>query len=76
MEAELSASLETPFLFVEFLHALMGGGNSAPGESGTTYHLLQVAPLMIQEEIFEHLAMFWAAAQTPTQWQKVQLILI
>jgi hypothetical protein len=35
-----------------------------------------VAPLVIQEEIFEHLAMFWAAAQTPTQWQKVQLILI
>jgi hypothetical protein len=67
MEAELLASLETPFLFVKFLHALMGGGNSAPGESGTTYRLLQVAPLVIQEEIFEHLAMFWAAAQTPTQ---------
>jgi hypothetical protein len=67
MKAELSATLETPFSFVEFLHALMGGGNSAPGESGTTYRLLQVAPLVIQEEIFEHLAMFWAAAQTPTQ---------
>jgi hypothetical protein len=62
MEAELSVSLETPFSFVEFLHALMGGGNSAPGESGTTYRLLQVLPLVIQEEIFEHLAMFWAAA--------------
>jgi hypothetical protein len=36
MKAELSASLETLFSFVEFLHALMGGGNSAPGESGTT----------------------------------------
>jgi hypothetical protein len=40
MKAELSAYLETPFSFVEFLHALMGGGNSAPGESGTIYHLL------------------------------------
>jgi hypothetical protein len=27
MEAELSASLETPFSFVEFLHALMGRGS-------------------------------------------------
>jgi hypothetical protein len=37
---------------------------------------LQVAPLSVQEEIFDHLQEFWLASTTPDQWQRVLLILI
>jgi hypothetical protein len=58
------------------MYALSFCGFSAPGESGVSYRLLQVAPLSVQEEIFEHLQEFWLASTTPAQWQRVLLILI
>jgi hypothetical protein len=65
LEADLTTFLETPFLFVEFLYVLSFGVSSAPVESGVSYRLLQVAPLLVQEEIFEHLQEFWLAFTTP-----------
>jgi hypothetical protein len=76
LEADLSASLETPFLFEEFLYALSCGRSAALGESGVSYRLLQVTTLSVQEEIFIHLQEFWTASSTPDQWQRVLLILI
>jgi hypothetical protein len=67
LKANLSASLETPFLFEEFLYALSCGSSSAPGESGVSYSLLQVAPLSVQEEIFVHLQEFWTVLSIPDQ---------
>jgi hypothetical protein len=64
LEADLTISLETPFSFTEFLYALSFGGSSAPGKSGVSYRL-QVAPLLAQEKIFEHLQEFWLASTTP-----------
>jgi hypothetical protein len=61
LEADLFASLEMLFSFKEFLYALSCGSSSAPGESGVSYCLLQVAPLSVQEEIFVHLQDLWTA---------------
>jgi hypothetical protein len=47
VEADLIISLDTPFSFEEFLYALLFGGSSSPGESGVSYHLFQVAPLLV-----------------------------
>jgi hypothetical protein len=62
LEAALTLSLASPLSFKEFIYSLNGGGSSAPGESGTTYRLLQIAPEAIQREIFAHLQEFWTAA--------------
>jgi hypothetical protein len=40
LEADLTTSLETPFLFKEFLYALLFGSSSSPGELGVSYRLL------------------------------------
>jgi hypothetical protein len=70
LQADLSASLETPFLFEKFLYALSCGNPLAPGESGVSYRLLQVTPLSV------YLQEFWTASSIPNQWRKVLLILI
>jgi hypothetical protein len=76
MEQELSELMQTPFSFDEFLKALGHGGNSSPGESGISYRLLQVAPEVVQREIFVLLQDFWDQDCTPEQWKRVVLILI
>jgi hypothetical protein len=62
LEADLTTSFKT-----EFLYALSFGSSSAPGESGVSYRLLQVAPLLVQEKIFESIQEFWLASTTPDQ---------
>jgi hypothetical protein len=54
LKADLTISLETLFSY-----ALSFGGSSAPGKSGVSYRLFKVAPLSVQEEIFEHLQELW-----------------
>jgi hypothetical protein len=76
LKVDLTASFENPFTFDEFLFAVNNGRNSAPGESGMTYRLLQVTPEEIDREIFEHLQEFWTKATTPDQCKRVRIILI
>lgn len=51
VEDELSQIMDTPFTLREFVLAIGSGGDTSPGESGTSYRLLQVAPLTILSEI-------------------------
>jgi hypothetical protein len=53
LTAEITESFRTRFFFDEFLYSLGCGGGSAPGGSGASYRLFQVAPEAIMYEIFE-----------------------
>jgi hypothetical protein len=61
LEADITESFRTRFSFDEFLYSLGCGGASAPGGSGASYRLFQVAPEAILHEIFELLQEFWEA---------------
>ena len=76
LEADLTTAMAAPFTFKEFQDTINSGGKSSPGESGTTYRLLQVAPTLILEEIFDILDDFFSSATTPDAWRRVLLILI
>jgi hypothetical protein len=79
LEAEITECFSIRFSYEEFIYSLGCGGASAPGGSGASYRLLQVAPEPILHEIFELLQEFWEALsgrETPDQWKKVLLILI